>query len=170
MSKLPQILLDVVYIVTALPYSMWKIALLGIRFAEVAELVAVCWFEIGGSIGCQLLSPRTAYTAYLIFKLASESNGLDHPPQLASVRLGAYASEIYIRLQDDDDSDDDALEEGWQQQQRRLRDDGWMEIKLGEFYNDEGNDGDVEIRLTETKALHWKNGLIIQGLEVRPKI
>ncbi|XP_073115545.1 putative F-box protein PP2-B2 isoform X2 [Elaeis guineensis] len=142
------------------------------RFAEVGELVANCWFEIGGSIGCQLLSPRTTYTAYLVFKLASESNGLDHPPQLASVRLGAYASEIDICLQDDDDSDDDASKEGWQQQRQRrhLRDDGWMEIKLGEFYNDEGNDGDVEIRLMETKALHWKNGLIIQGLEVRPKI
>nr|XP_029121210.1 putative F-box protein PP2-B8 [Elaeis guineensis] len=122
-----------------------------------------------------VMVPKEAYTAYLVFKLASESNGLDHPPQLASVRLGAYASEIDICLQDDDnedddDSDDDASEEGWQQQRQCLRDDGWMEIKLGEFYNDEGNDGDVEIRLTETKALHWKNGLIIQGLEVRPKI
>ncbi|XP_073115546.1 F-box protein PP2-B10 [Elaeis guineensis] len=135
-------------------YWRW-ISLPESRFLEVAELRAVCWFDIGGRIACQLLSPRTSYAAYLVFKLASESYGLHNPPQLASVRLGAYASEINVCLQ---------------QQQQRLRNDGWMEIELGEFYNDMGDDGDVEMSLRQVQALHGKRGLIIQGLEVRPKI
>lgn len=219
MFKLTQILLDVVYIVMAIVYQTLMIALLGIRFAEVAELLAVCWFDIRGKIDCRLLTPRTTYAAYLVFKLTSGSYGLGPPPQLATVKLGAYASEIDICLQDDDDDDgddddggdgdddddddddnqeegmqhqrqqhskddgwmeiddddhddgdDDDQEEGMQRQQlRHLRDNGWMEIELGEFYNDEGDDGDVEMSLREVKALHWKSGLIIQGLEVRPK-
>ncbi|XP_038977404.1 F-box protein PP2-B11-like [Phoenix dactylifera] len=161
-------LLDVVYIVITIPLSTWKIALLGIRFAEVAVLLAVCWFDIGGRIDCQLLSLRTTYAAYLVFKFASRSFGLGPPPQLASVKLGAYASEINVCLQDDGDGNDgDDLEE---RRRRRLRDDGWMEIELGEFYNDEGNGGDVEMGLMQVRALHWKSGLIVQGLEVRPKI
>ncbi|XP_038972057.1 putative F-box protein PP2-B8 [Phoenix dactylifera] len=130
-------------------------------------------------IDCRLLSPRTTYAAYLVFKLASKSYGLGPPRQLASVKLGDYALETDICLQDDDDSDDDDddddddQEEGrrrQQQRQQRLRNDGWMEIELGEFYNDEGDDGDVEMRLSEVNAGHWKSGLIIQGLEVRPQI
>ncbi|THU52025.1 hypothetical protein C4D60_Mb06t37250 [Musa balbisiana] len=49
------------------------------------------------------------------------------------------------------------------------RDDGWMEAELGEFYNEEGEDGEVEMSLMEVKGGHWKKGLIIQGIEIRPK-
>ncbi|XP_038972056.1 F-box protein PP2-B11-like [Phoenix dactylifera] len=158
-------------------YCRW-ISLPESRFAEVAVLLAVCWFDIGGRIDCQLLSLRTTYAAYLVFKFASGSFGLGPPPQLASVKLGAYASEINVCLQDDGNGNDgDDLEEGRRRRrrrrrrrQRRLRDDGWMEIELGEFYNDEGNGGDVEMGLMEVRALHWKSGLIVQGLQVRPKI
>ncbi|XP_038977593.1 F-box protein PP2-B10-like [Phoenix dactylifera] len=173
MFRLPQILLDMVYIVTAIPYSTWKSVLLGIRFAEVARLQFVCWFDIGGRIDCRLLSPRTTYAAYLVFKLDSWSSGLGPPPHLASVKLGAYASEFNICLEDHDDRDEEEEEEEEgrrQRQRRRLRDDGWMEIELGVFYNDEGDDGDVEMSLMEVKALNSKHGLIVQGLEVRPKI
>lgn len=43
-----------------------------------------------------------------------------------------------------------------------------MEIELGEFYNDEGDDGEVEMRLREISD--WKSGLIVEGIEVRPKV
>lgn len=49
------------------------------------------------------------------------------------------------------------------------RDDGWMEAELGEFYIDEGEDGEVEMSLMEVRGGHWKKGLIIQGIEIRPK-
>ncbi|XP_038972051.1 F-box protein PP2-B10-like isoform X1 [Phoenix dactylifera] len=153
-------------------YWSW-ISLPESRFAEVARLQFVCWFDIGGRIDCRLLSPRTTYAAYLVFKLDSWSSGLGPPPHLASVKLGAYASEFNICLEDHDDRDEEEEEEEEgrrQRQRRRLRDDGWMEIELGVFYNDEGDDGDVEMSLMEVKALNSKHGLIVQGLEVRPKI
>ncbi|KAJ4969096.1 hypothetical protein NE237_015797 [Protea cynaroides] len=49
------------------------------------------------------------------------------------------------------------------------RGDGWKEIELGEFFNEKGEDGDVEMSLMEVKGGNWKGGLIIQGIELRPK-
>lgn len=46
---------------------------------------------------------------------------------------------------------------------------GCMELELGEFYNkEEGNDGEVCIRPSETTELH-KKGLIVYGIVIRPK-
>ncbi|OAY67309.1 F-box protein PP2-B11 [Ananas comosus] len=51
----------------------------------------------------------------------------------------------------------------------RSRDDGWMEVELGEFYNAEGEDGEVEMSLMEVRGGHWKRGLIVEGIEIKPK-
>nr|CAB3448297.1 unnamed protein product [Digitaria exilis] len=51
---------------------------------------------------------------------------------------------------------------------KRQRADGWMEVEMGEFQNDEGEDGEVSIKLMETSAT-VKSGLIVQGIEIRPK-
>ncbi|XP_009412445.2 F-box protein PP2-B10 [Musa acuminata AAA Group] len=150
------------------------------RFAKVAELLSVCWLHIRGSMNCRLLSRRTRYVVCIVFKLTPGSHGLGDPPQKASVKLGSYASESFIRLQpdDDDDDDDESEEEGEEEKaavegedaKTRLREDGWMEMELGDFYTEEGDDGNVEVNLRETEGLNWKRGLIVQGLEFRPKI
>ncbi|KAL2485445.1 F-box protein PP2-B10 [Abeliophyllum distichum] len=49
------------------------------------------------------------------------------------------------------------------------RRDMWMEIELGEYFNDEGDEGDIQMQLLETEILGWKRGLIIEGIELRPK-
>lgn len=49
------------------------------------------------------------------------------------------------------------------------RTDGWVEIELREFFSDRDKGGEVEMRLWETEFLHWKYGLIAEGIEVRPK-
>ncbi|PKU62638.1 Putative F-box protein PP2-B2 [Dendrobium catenatum] len=46
--------------------------------------------------------------------------------------------------------------------------DGWMEILLGEFYNEEGDDRDVTMSFSEIKGGNYKSGLIVQGIEIRP--
>lgn len=48
------------------------------------------------------------------------------------------------------------------------RDDGWMEIELGEFETREGEDDEVSISLTEVKGYQLKGGIVIDGIEVRP--
>ncbi|URE31802.1 F-box protein [Musa troglodytarum] len=138
------------------------------RFGEVAELVFVCWLEITGSINSGLLSKKTWYTAYIVFKLASGAYGLNSPPQKVSISLGAYSSDRFITLQQDDDDEEEEEED--EKGKRKLRDDGWMEIELSDFYNDEGDKGEASIRLSQCEALHFKHGLLIEGLEFRPKI
>lgn len=51
----------------------------------------------------------------------------------------------------------------------RERGGGWLELELGEFFNEAGDDGAVKMELRETQGGHWKKGLIIHGIEIRPK-
>ncbi|XP_042515222.1 F-box protein PP2-B1-like [Macadamia integrifolia] len=46
------------------------------------------------------------------------------------------------------------------------RGDGWMKIELGRFFID-GNAGTVDMKILESGG-HWKRGLIIESIEVRP--
>ncbi|XP_004138901.1 F-box protein PP2-B10 [Cucumis sativus] len=48
------------------------------------------------------------------------------------------------------------------------REDRWLEVQLGEFFHD-GDNGELEISVLEVKGGHWKGGLLIQGIEIRPK-
>ncbi|XP_042472860.1 F-box protein PP2-B10-like [Zingiber officinale] len=168
------------------------------RFSEVAELLSVCWLEIRGHFKCKMLSSKTTYAAYLIFKLSDRAYGLGHPLQEASVELGTESSTSVVCLQSSDmyahmharrsrvwfrrglhwrrrvltvnesqEADDEAKEAAGRVPQ--LRNDGWMEIELGEFYNCGEEDKDVHVSLLEVKGGHWKIGLIIEGIEIRPK-
>ncbi|KAJ3672144.1 hypothetical protein LUZ60_006865 [Juncus effusus] len=49
------------------------------------------------------------------------------------------------------------------------REDGWMEVEMGEFRSENGEEGEVEMSLTEIEGGHWKRGLVVQGIEIRPK-
>ncbi|KAK8684944.1 hypothetical protein V6N13_040958 [Hibiscus sabdariffa] len=51
----------------------------------------------------------------------------------------------------------------------RERGDGWMEAEMGEFFNENGDDGTVEFSLKELDTSYHKRGLIIEGIELRPK-
>ncbi|KAJ4955863.1 hypothetical protein NE237_012646 [Protea cynaroides] len=60
----------------------------------------------------------------------------------------------------------------WQQREKqfpRERKDGWLEIEMGDFFNGSEEDEEVEMSLMEVRGDHWKSGLIIQGIELRPK-
>ncbi|XP_074574691.1 putative F-box protein PP2-B12 [Curcuma longa] len=150
-------------------YWRW-ISLEESRFAKVVELLAVCWLDIRGCIDSRLLSNNTTYIVYLVFKLTPDAFGLDSASQLASVKLGLYGSEIHVSLMlDEDDDDDEDVEEADNTKNIRLREDGWLEVELGEFYNNEGDEGEMEAKLWETQELQWKQGLIIHGLDIRPK-
>ncbi|XP_042389408.1 putative F-box protein PP2-B12 [Zingiber officinale] len=134
------------------------------RFSKQAELVSVCWLEIVSSIDSRLLSQKTMYTAYMIYKLNPDSYGLDSNSQKASIKLGAHSQENRVSLEPDDEEDEEEEEE----KQIQLREDGWLEMVLGEIYNDQGDEGDIEIKFLDTEELHWKKGLVFAGFEIRP--
>ncbi|CAF1999714.1 hypothetical protein HID58_076551 [Brassica napus] len=136
------------------------------RFKRVAELLNVCWFEIRGRVNTRVLSPRTRYSAYLVFKKADRCYGFDDVAIEAGVGVvGHEASTRTICFEMDDD--DEEGEMGWIYPQER--EDGWMEVELGEFFTGDMMDGhEIEMSALETRELGWKRGLIIQGIEIRP--
>ncbi|CAB4298923.1 unnamed protein product [Prunus armeniaca] len=178
----------------------WKwISLPDSRFEEVAELLMVCWLEIRGKIGRRMLSPSTLYKAYLVFKLTARAYGFDHHP--AEVWVGMLGGEEPTRHRvflDAERGQNTAYHIGpgprliglinrrhflgFQSSQPREineaqypkeRDDGWLEIELGEFFclgGGDGGDGELEMACLEVTSGHSKGGLIVQGIEIRPKI
>nr|GEU68867.1 hypothetical protein [Tanacetum cinerariifolium] len=161
------------------------------RFAEVAELMSVCWLEVHGKIDTSLLSKDTHYVAYLVYKSSPDVYGFEHQPAEVSIGVDGVQTQTMTVYLDP---------EAWQKQRhghglagrrlgiinriRRLgshsndgpplngpkqRPDGWLEIELGKFYNEKGRDGELEMRVMEVEGGNWKGGLIVQGIEIRPK-
>ncbi|XP_062178222.1 putative F-box protein PP2-B12 [Alnus glutinosa] len=167
------------------------------RFPEVAELLSVCWLEIRGKINTRMLSPATLYTSYLVFKVTAGSFGFENQP--VEVAVGVVGSEGHKRSVFLDAERGRRLRYqivprgvglfnrnrmmGFQAPQPREeeeedgecpkeRGDGWLEIELGEFFNggdDDDDDGEMEMSVLEVKGGNWKGGLIVQGIEIRPK-
>lgn len=113
-----------------------------------------------------MLSPKTTYGAYLKVKIAERAYGLDSLPSEVSIEVGNYKSQgtVYIRshcksngkssyqcncVRNDDDEEE------------------WLEIELGSFYTE--LDEEVRMCLKEVKGVHLKGGLIVDGIELRPK-
>ncbi|XP_047257239.1 F-box protein PP2-B11 isoform X2 [Capsicum annuum] len=134
-----------------------------IGFSEVADLRFVYWHDMRGRIDTRLLSKRTKYVVYLVFKVAGGSYGLEN----------ANAFVRFIDCESNDEAEERAsvvsisVQPGENRHKRRV--DGWLEIEMGNFFNDAGEDGDVEARLMETRRIFTKGGLIVQGMEFRPE-
>ncbi|KAL3725710.1 hypothetical protein ACJRO7_030698 [Eucalyptus globulus] len=154
------------------------------RFAEVAELIDVCWLEIRGMISSGMLSPETHYAAYLVFKITPISYGFEFQPVKVEARFagdeaGKHEHSVYLSRKNNT--------RGWQSRWRfrhagrslmlapaegneiypKERQDGWSEIELGEFLTKEGQDGEVEMSVMERG--YQKAGLVVEGIEIRPK-
>ncbi|KAL3631660.1 hypothetical protein CASFOL_024644 [Castilleja foliolosa] len=167
----------------------WKwITLPESRFSEVAELLNVCWFEIRGKIKSEMLSPGTNYAAYLVYTWKFTAYGFEeqgakaffvHKSEKRSVSLytdGAQRQRIQFvprglsglfshrtdRIQQEATMETNS-------EYPKQRSDGWMEVKLGEYFVKEDG-GDLEVCLVEVNDGNWKSGLIIQGIEIRPEI
>ena len=131
-----------------------------------------------------MLSRDTAYAAYIVFKTLVESSGLDYPPRKASIDTVAGKKKIRkVCLQSYEGrhvnrqvtvplapeyNKSYRLGHGRNPLLPKERTDGWMELEMGVFYNKEGDDGEVRFSLLQTSGTS-KEGLIVQGIEIRPK-
>uniref|UniRef100_A0A7N2MJD1 Uncharacterized protein n=1 Tax=Quercus lobata TaxID=97700 RepID=A0A7N2MJD1_QUELO len=145
------------------------------RFPEVAELLKVCWLDIFGKMSTSMLSPNTNYAAYLVYKLTEEAYGFDHLPptvSLGTTEGGEVCRQTVFLVQPAvEPNQQDQIVPPQQPQHTShpsQRKDGWLEIKLGEYFNEEGNDYELQIRLLEGESRQWKSGLIVEGMEIRP--
>ncbi|CAN6856642.1 unnamed protein product, partial [Brassica oleracea] len=142
------------------------------RFEKIAELLNVCWFDIGDGMHTRYLSPRTHYSVYIVFKTKNGCPNLgDSPVDVGVGLVGQEPSQklIYFigppgrgrgrRRRRETETRDVTRPEA--------REDGWMEAELGEFYNDSCCD-DISFSIIKTNTPHWKSGLIVQGIEFRP--
>lgn len=120
----------------------------------------------------RLLSPNTHYVAYFVY--TPRFNDVEFPPlQRVSVR---YVEEGIEKVaMSDAYLDDDFISRENEGFHSRDRDDGWTEMEMGEFFNGDDHDDDnvVAISLWEVSGPYirmLRNGLIVQGIELRPKV
>ncbi|WJX85356.1 hypothetical protein P8452_67818 [Trifolium repens] len=152
------------------------------RFQEVTEMRTVNWLEIEGKIRTQILTPNTLYAAYLIMKISHRAYGLDYAPSEVSIVIGnkVKRGKAYLCYKDENKRNMETLfygnrrnrvvqeqEDGQNIQVPCKREDGWMEIEIGEFFSSEC---DEEIEMSVMEVGHQlKGGLVLEGIEVRPK-
>ncbi|KAD5960443.1 hypothetical protein E3N88_11915 [Mikania micrantha] len=136
------------------------------RFEEVAILRAVWWLDIYGKLSSVMLSPNTTYAAYLVFRIRNSSR-LSVPAKTILDFGGIRTETINVFLQ---------RPELWMGAPApapapapAMRNDGWMDIKLGEFYYHDGDEGEVGMMFQEPDNYGCKHGLIVEGIEIRPK-
>ncbi|RXH82539.1 hypothetical protein DVH24_036880 [Malus domestica] len=178
-------------------YWEW-ISLPDSRFEEVAKLMCVCWLEIRGKIETRMLSPATLYKAYLVFKPTTGAYGFDQQPVEVTVgligeeptkhevflnaqrglgsqgpsfplagplRISVFNRRYIVGVQDFQLREIKVNEA----QYPKERNDGWLEIEMGEFFCEGGEGGELEMACLEVRRIHWKGGLLFQGIEIRPK-
>ncbi|KAF6153254.1 hypothetical protein GIB67_029158 [Kingdonia uniflora] len=153
------------YLTLGLIFDGWKMSTGCMPFnwdGEVAEVVDNRALEIHGSIKAGELAPKTTYGAYLVYYLPDNNNtkgfALTDPPLEVVVKTRGHKSRRNVSL--DPQSQDSP--------QPRLREDGWMEIEMGEFLNGNKENAKVEtsVKQKDSKPM---SGLFIQGIEFRPK-
>ncbi|KAK6805041.1 hypothetical protein RDI58_002825 [Solanum bulbocastanum] len=141
------------------------------RFSKVAELKVICKLKVKAKLRKSMLSANTNYGIYFIMKISDRAFGLSSVPVETSVEIG-NRKDVHTATLDHRNGEKDMPEE--KQRYQRVpykREDGWMEIELGELFNggDEDEDEEFTVRLKEVKGFHVKGGLVIEGIEVRPK-
>lgn len=151
----------------------------------MVELRTIHWLEIQGRIRTKDLSPNAPYAAYLIMKISRRAYGLDVMPSETSIQVGdrvlctelAYLHGPNVRKQEMMClfycNRTEMLRKQVKEGDVRVpceRQDGWMEIQLGEFFSGGHGESDEEVKvsLKEVKGYQLKGGLIIEGMEIRP--
>ncbi|KAJ0105626.1 hypothetical protein Patl1_19263 [Pistacia atlantica] len=132
------------------------------RFDEVVELLMhVWWLDVKGRIETKILSPRTTYAAYFVFNLSKSGNEYER----IALQLG-----VYFEGRDKGKRRVMFLNPSTNASQLcRDRGDGWMEIEMSEFFNVNGDEGTLLFRVFDFHGFCTKHGLIIEGIELRPK-
>ncbi|EOA25548.1 hypothetical protein CARUB_v10018893mg [Capsella rubella] len=152
-------------------YNWQWIKLAESSFEKVPELLNVCAFEMDGSMSTQILSLGTHYAVYIVYKIKDERHGLRDLP--IQVGVGLKGQEMRKRFICFDESTDKFKK--WPKKElmkSKKRGDGWIEAEIGDFFNEGGlmcyDEIDVSI-VDVAPRPNPKRGLVIEGIEFRPK-
>ncbi|XP_027907186.1 F-box protein PP2-B15-like [Vigna unguiculata] len=149
-------------------------------FPEVAELRAVCWLEITGWIKTSSL-PSNQYEAYFVFSKGGKGTfGFHKQPVEVSLKVVGEEGDGqkqagYLELETRPNRTYNAgltrplISKPEPMFEVKRRPDGLLEVKLGGFFTGGREDKEVQMGVHEIKDLWWKGGIIVQGIEIRPK-
>lgn len=157
------------------------------RFSEIAYLNHVCWLQIKGVISSSMMSPETNYAAYFVFNFSENSYGFGDVEVKSSIKMEGDEDELmrksyYLQRRVVNrgrralmhSSQGQGQGQGQEQEQEHIlyptrRNDGWFEIELGHFFSTATRGEDrVQVEITQLGS-HWKRGLMVEGIEIRPK-
>lgn len=150
----------------------------GSRFAEVAELIDFCRLEMTMKIDSQMLSTKTTYGVDIVLNHGDGAYQVEEPPiTFWATFVGGGGAIKGLRSDYLEDS------RGQRCRYRRHSDirnptmkvdacpsqggECWIEIEIGEFYNDEAQDGELQVFLQNDGF--WKHPLIVESIQFRPK-
>lgn len=114
----------------------------------------------------RILSPKTHYSAYVVYKTRNGCHGFRDLP--IQVGIGLVGQNPPKRIICFDESTDKIKK--WERRElvkSKSREDGWIEAEIGEFFN-EGDCDEIELSIVDITSTYWKRGLIIQGNEFWP--
>lgn len=157
------------------------------RFEQVAKLLTIGMLRIKCNIQTEILSPKTKYAVYLVFEMTENSYGFDSefkgsvrfvPESGNNNNYGYDIWSVYLTTPKQGIGIGNANENGGRMMRKKELNssfypkkriiDGWKEIFLGEFFNN--NNGEIEIQLYEKRKGVFKSGLVIEGIEIRPSL
>ncbi|KAK9156311.1 hypothetical protein Sjap_003798 [Stephania japonica] len=118
---------------------------------EVAELVDVCWLEVKGEFDASLLMNGLTYEVVFTVKVKSDGYGFKECP-------------VTLKLEERDQ-----MSERKEILDKKPKDQ-WIELNVGTFRNCGSETGKLKFSLYETASNHWKKGLVIKGVTIRPRI
>ncbi|KAL3812363.1 hypothetical protein ACJIZ3_013631 [Penstemon smallii] len=129
----------------------------------VPELLEVWWLHVMARVNATELNKQTRYAAYLVFELNRPEN-LEKAS--AFVTFGreitdSSESQYFVFLEEE------GTNPGQPGPFSQRRPDEWMEIKLGEVYNNSGDDGVLKICFWEKNTDKRKCGFIVRAIELR---
>ncbi|KAL3846064.1 hypothetical protein ACJIZ3_003467 [Penstemon smallii] len=137
----------------------------------VPKLVMVWGLRIIARVNATEIINHTRYTAFLVFDLQNPENlkrasavtfGEEITEELIEEIISSTEEQNFVFL------DDGKNIYGQRGRHSRRRPDGWMEIELGEVYNNLGDDSVLNICFWESDYKKRKSGLLVRGIELRP--
>lgn len=128
----------------------------------IPTLGHVVWLEIKGKTSTFKLSPNTTYTAYLLYSLLHVFCYGFHLPVETSVGITEEESINQFVYLDPGIAKSEC-------QYLKLRDDNLLEVELGDYFHNDGENRDLEMTVREVKSGKPKCGIGFYGMELRPK-
>ncbi|XVE51679.1 hypothetical protein DITRI_Ditri02bG0060900 [Diplodiscus trichospermus] len=117
---------------------------------DVAEVLQVCWLEVGGKFDVSKLSPGTPYGVVVVVMLRDDAFGWEVPVNFRLTLPNGQKVERKEQLMNKPKGK-------------------WIEIPVGEFTTSSENVGKIEIYFHEYDAGVWRGGLVVKGVSIQPK-